>query len=232
MVKPRLGAADVSGEAARGTAVFVLRRLLALMHPIMPFVTEEIADRLPGGGRPLAISPYPAPDERWDDPAAESEVALVIEIVAAVRTIRGEMNIKPSLGIAIVLEELPAAAVDLLKPVDGIIRRLANARELKVNERGDAGESATAALSCGVLRIPLVGVVDFAAELRRLDKDLAKVDVDVAFVEKKLGREDFVRNAPAEVVAKDRLRLEELREKRALLAASRARVAAIVGGRG
>jgi valyl-tRNA synthetase len=232
MVKPRLGAADASGEAARGTAVFVLRRLLALMHPIMPFVTEEIADRLPGGGRPLAISPYPAPDERWHDPAAESEVALVIEIVAAVRTIRGEMNIKPSLGIAIVLEELPAAAVDLLKPVDGIIRRLANARELKVNERGDAGESATAALSCGVLRIPLVGVVDFAAELRRLDKDLAKVDVDVAFVEKKLGREDFVRNAPAEVVAKDRQRLEELREKRALLATSRARVAAIVGGRG
>jgi len=232
MVKPRLGAPDASGEAARGTAVFVLRRLLALLHPIMPFVTEEIADRLPGGGRPLAVSPYPVPDERWPDPAAESEVALVIEIVAAVRTIRGEMNIKPGLGVEIVLEDVPAATAGLLEPVAGIVRRLANARVLKVNERGDAGESATAALSCGVLRIPLAGVVDFAAELRRLDKDLAKVDADAAFVEKKLSREDFVRNAPAEVVAKDRQRLEELREKRALLAASRARVAGIVGGRG
>ena len=70
--------------------------------------------------------------------------------------------------------------------------------------RRRAGESATAALSCGVLRVPLVGVVDFAAELRRLDKDLAKVDTDAAFIEKKLDAKDFVRNAPAEVVAKDR----------------------------
>ena len=82
------------------------------------------------------------------------------------------------------------------------------------------------------MRIPLAGVVDFAAELRRLDKDLAKVDADAAFIEKKLEREDFVRNAPAAVVAKDRRRLEELREKRSLLAASRERVAGIVGGRG
>jgi valyl-tRNA synthetase len=232
MVKPRLGAAEASGAAARGTAVYVLRRLLALLHPIMPFVTEEIADRLPGGGRPLAVSPYPAPDARWDDPAAEAEIGLVIEIVTAVRTIRGEMNIKPSLGVAIVLEEVPAAAAAKIALVTPTIRRLANAREVKVNAGGDAGEAATAALSCGVLRVPLIGVVDFAAELRRLDKDLAKVDADAAFLEKKLGREDFVRNAPAEVVAKDRLRLEELREKRALLAASRTRVAGIAGAGG
>ena len=109
MAKPRLGAADASGEAARATAVFVLRRVLALLHPIMPFVTEEIADRLPGGGRPLAISPYPVPDERWPDAGAEAEMALVIEIVAAVRNIRGEMNIKPSLGVELVLEDVPAA---------------------------------------------------------------------------------------------------------------------------
>ena len=88
------------------------------------------------------------------------------------------------------------------------------------------------ALSCGVLRLPLVGVVDFAAELRRLDKEIAKAAADAGFIEQKLGREDFVRNAPPEVVAKDRRRLEELREKRALLAASRDRVAALVGGRG
>jgi valyl-tRNA synthetase len=232
MVKPRLGADDASGEVARGTAVLVLRRVLALLHPIMPFVTEEIADRLPGGGRPLAISPFPVPDERWADAGAEAEMALVIEVVAAVRTIRGEMNIKPSLGVNLVLEDVPAAPAAMLEREVAIIRRLANAREVSINQRAEAGESATAALSCGVLRLPLVGVVDFAAELRRLDKDLAKVDTDAAFLEKKLGREDFVRNAPAEVVAKDRRRLEELREKRALLAASRDRVAALVGGRG
>ncbi len=232
MVKPRLGAADLSGEAARGTAVTVLRRLLALMHPIMPFVTEEIADRLPGGGRPLAISPYPVPDERWADAAAETEMALVIETVAAVRNIRGEMNIKPSLGVELVLEDVPAAAAAMLERETVIIRRLANAREMRINTRADPGESATAALSFGVLRVPLVGVVDFAAELRRLDKDLAKLDTDAAFIEKKLEREDFVRNAPAAVVAKDRRRLDELREKRALLAASRERVVGIIGGRG
>jgi valyl-tRNA synthetase len=230
MAKPRLGAADASGEAARSTAVHVLRRVLALMHPIMPFVTEEIADRLPGGGRPLAISPYPVPDERWPDFGAEAEMALVIEIVSAVRNIRGEMNIKPSLGVELVLEDISAATAAMLEREIIIIRRLANAREIRVNTGADAGESATAALSCGVLRLPLIGVVDFAAELRRLDKDLAKVDTDAAFIEKKLEREDFVRNAPAEVVAKDRRRLEELREKRTLLAASRVRVAGLSGG--
>jgi valyl-tRNA synthetase len=232
MVKPRLGAADASGAAARATAVFVLRRVLALLHPIMPFVTEEIADRLPGGGRPLAISPFPAPDQRWVDEGAESEMALVIEIVSAVRNIRGEMNIKPSLAVEVVLDDVPAAAAAMVSREAAIVRRLANAREIRINAHAEPGESATAALSCGVLRVPLLGVVDFAAELRRLDKDIAKVDADAAFIEKKLGREDFVRNAPAEVVAKDRRRLEELLEKRALLTASRERVAGIVGGRG
>ena len=232
MVKPRLGATDASGEAARATAVFVLRRVLALLHPIMPFVTEEIADRLPGGGRPLAVSAYPAPDERWVDPGAEAEMALVIEIVSAVRNIRGEMNIKSSLPVDLVLENVPAAVAAMLFREAPIVKRLTNAREIRVNEPGDPGESATAALSCGVLRLPLLGVVDFTAELRRLDKDIAKVDADAAFIEKKLGREDFVAHAPAAVVAKDRRRLEELLEKRALLAASRERVAGIVGGQG
>jgi valyl-tRNA synthetase len=233
MVKPRLNAADAAdaaGAAARATALFVLRQVLALLHPIMPFVTEEIADRLPGGGRPLAISPYPVPDERWVDADAEAEMALVIELVAAARTIRGEMNIKSSLPVALVLDEVPAAAAAMLERERVIVGRLANAGTIRINQGAEAGEAATAALSCGVLRIPLVGVVDFAAELRRLDKDLAKVDVDAAFIEKKLGREDFVRNAPEQVVAKDRRRLEELREKRALLEASRARVALLVGG--
>jgi valyl-tRNA synthetase len=230
IVKPRLGAADASGEAARATAVSVLRRVLALLHPIMPFVTEEIADRLPGGGRPLAISPFPEPDERFADPDAEADLALVIEIVTAVRTIRGEMNIKPSLPVELVLEEVPPAAAAIVKRETAIVGRLANVRAIRLNEGAEAGESATAALSCGVLRLPLVGVVDFAAEVRRLDKDIAKAQNDAAFIEKKLAREDFVRNAPAEVVAKDRRRLEELREKLALLEASRARIAAIAAG--
>jgi valyl-tRNA synthetase len=229
IVKPRLALDDASGEQARATVLFVLRRVLALLHPIMPFVTEEIAGRLPGGGRMLALSPYPEPEERWVDPAAETELALVIEIVSAVRNIRGEMNIKPSLPVVIVLEEVPAGPAALIVRESAIVRRLANAAELRVNAGGEPGESATAPLSCGVLRVPLVGVVDFAAELRRLDKELAKLDTDAAFVEKKLARPDFVNNAPPEVVAKDRRRLEELREKRALLAAGRERVAGILG---
>ena len=230
IVKPRLAAADADGAAARGTAVFVLRRLLALLHPIMPFVTEEIADRLPGGGRLLALSPYPGPEGRWEDPAAEAELALVIEIVGALRNIRGEMNVKPGQPVTIVLEGVPGAAAELIAREAGTIRRLANGSELRVNRGEDVGESATAALSCGVLRVPLAGIVDVEAELRRLDKEIAKVDTDAAFVEKKLSREDFVRNAPPEIVAKDRRRLTELREKRELLDASRERVRRLAAG--
>ncbi|HEY5998664.1 MAG TPA: valine--tRNA ligase, partial [bacterium] len=159
IAKPRLGAEGPAGDAARGTAVHVLRRVLALLHPIMPFVTEEIADRLPGGGRPLAISPFPEPDERWADADAEAELAVVIEIVTAVRTIRGEMNIKPSLPVEVVLEEVPPAAAAIVTRETAIVGRLANVRAIRLNEGADAGEAATAALSCGVLRLPLVGVV-------------------------------------------------------------------------
>jgi valyl-tRNA synthetase len=232
IAKPRLADPGPAGEAARGTALFVLRRVLALLHPIMPFVTEEIASRLPGGGRPLALSPYPDADGRWPDPAAEEELSLVIEIVAAVRNIRGEMNVKPSLPVTIVLEEVPAGKAGLIEREAATIRRLANAAALRVNAGGEAGESAVAPLACGVLRVPLAGLVDFQAELRRLDKELAKVDADAAFIEKKLARPDFVANAPAEVVAKDRRRLDELREKRSLLAAGRERVLRILAGAG
>jgi valyl-tRNA synthetase len=232
IAKPRLAEQGASGEAARGTALFVLRRVLALLHPIMPFVTEEIASRLPGGGRQLALSAYPEADARWQDPAAEEELALVIEIVAAARNIRGEMNVKPSQPVTIVLEDVPAGKAALIGRETATIRRLANAAELRVNDGGESGEAAVAPLAFGVLRVPLAGLVDFQAELRRLDKELAKVDTDAAFLEKKLARPDFVANAPAEVVAKDRRRLEELREKRALLAAGRERALRIIGGAG
>ena len=225
IAKPRLADPGASGEAARGTALFVLRRVLALLHPIMPFVTEEIASRLPGGGtaagalgvprgrRALAGrrrgggagaghrdrlrgAQHPRRDERQAEPPGDGR---------ARGGPRGE-------GGARRARDRHASAGS------------PNAAELRVNAGGEAGESAVAPLACGVLRVPLAGLVDFQAELRRLDKELAKIDTDAAFVEKKLARPDFVANAPAEVVAKDRRRLEELREKRALLAAGRERV--------
>jgi valyl-tRNA synthetase len=231
IVKPRLGAADASGAAARATALHVLRQVLTLLHPIMPFVTEEIAHRLPGGdGRLLAVSTYPRPDDRRRDPAAEREIGTVIEIVTAVRNIRGEMNIKPGVRVELVLEQVPAEIAALVAAETGTIQRLAGARSLAVNEPPRQREAATAALSCGILHLPLAGAVDFRAELQRLDKEAGKLDTDIAFIEQKLAREDFVRNAPAAVVEKDRRRLAELLEKRALLLAGRERIVAIMAG--
>jgi valyl-tRNA synthetase len=142
------------------------------------------------------------------------------------------MNIKPGVEVEVVLEEVPAECAALIADAADVILRLAHAKSLRVNEGAERRESATASLGCGVLHVPLAGAVDFAAELKRLDKEIGRAEADIAHIEKKLGREDFVRNAPAEVVAKDRRRLEEAREKRGLLGSSRARVQALVEGRG
>ncbi|HEY5999983.1 MAG TPA: class I tRNA ligase family protein, partial [bacterium] len=233
IAKPRLGAEGPAGDAARGTAVHVLRRVLALLHPIMPFVTEEIAARLPGGGALLATSRFPEPEDARVDAAAEAELALVVEVVDAVRNIRGEMNVSPKVAVAIVLEGLAAEPAAIVGREEAVIRRLANAREVRVNAGGDPGESATAALSCGVLRVPLAGVVDFGAELARLDKEIGALDADAAKLEAKLANGNFVSRAPAEKVAEVRERLEKLREKRGVLAASRERVLPLArGGQG
>ena len=149
---------------------------------------------------------------------------LIIEVVNTVRTIRGEMNIKPGLEVDVMVRKLSPEKADFLGRVSPVIARLARAGRLNLGDDLPPRESATVPISCGELFVPLAGVVDFRAELKRIEKALARVEKDIDRYEKKLSRKDFVERAPREVVAKDRRILAESVEKRDYFARSRDRV--------
>jgi valyl-tRNA synthetase len=229
-IKPRLSAEGEDGDLARQVSLFVLRRLLALLHPFMPFVTEEISSRLPGAHGMLVKGPYPVPDERWRDGDAEEQMDLIIEIVNTVRTIRGEMNIKPSLEVEVMIRKLSPGKAAFVGRVSPVIARLARAGSLNLGDDDPPRESVTVPISCGELFVPLAGVIDFRAELKRLEKEIARVEKDIVRYEKKLSRKDFLERAPREVVAKNRRILAESVEKRDYFSRSRDRVVSWLEG--
>jgi valyl-tRNA synthetase len=205
--------------AAQHTLVTVLEVTLRLLHPFMPFITEEIWQRLPGAGESIMIASYPRVGRGGVDAAAERDMGLVMGAVMAVRNIRGEMRIAPGVPLAVTIRPTPEAAA-LVSSTSALIGALARG-EVRVD--GDATRpptSALAVLAAGELYVDLGGVVDLAAERVRLDKEIRKVSETVAFIEGKLARPDFVERAPAEIVDKERQRLSEQRELRGKLEAS------------
>jgi len=224
-------------EAKRGAQAVLthcLETSLRLLHPLMPYITEELWQTVKAqvklsGPEYLLQAGYPKPGPV--DEAAERSFGPVIGIIDAIRNIRGEMNIpwKTALpgvrvgglspeALATVQEELPR------------IERLANAEGIALAS-GPTGKVPQSAVAVGPgfeVRVPLAGVVDMAAETGRIDKELAKVEADLAGLTKRLGNEAFVAKAPPEVVEKDRARVEELQGKKQKLLAHRA----MLGGEG
>jgi valyl-tRNA synthetase len=230
IVKPRLAEESDGGNEARSVGLFTLLRLLHLLHPIMPFVTEEIADRLPGKRDLLIRSPYPRDGGRWKDEDAEEKMAFLIEVVNAVRNIRGEMNIKPSLRVKVIVNNLSDERREFLTAASPVVKNLARVGELVAGDLNPPRESATSPLSEGQLFVPLAGLVDFKAEVVRLDKEIARIEKEIRRYEKKLSRKDFLERAPQEVVAKDRRILGESIERRDYLGGSREKVLSWLSG--
>jgi len=220
LIKPTLYAADESAKAAtRRTLLTVLDHSMRLLHPFMPFITEEVWQALPMQ-RPTAsimIAPYPQVAEPWRDPDAETRVGQLIEVVTAIRNIRSELGIPP----ATMLNVRVAAngAGDQVRAVEGFIKVLAKVSAVEL--LGDAprphGEPSAVVDGLGEFFVPLRGVVDPAAVRDRLQRDLGKVQKELTGVEAKLARTDFVEKAPAEVVDKERQRASALQDRRATL---------------
>jgi valyl-tRNA synthetase len=224
IVKPDLAADSEKGAVSRHVARHALQQLLALAHPIMPFVTEEIASLLPGSDDLLVNGPYPEEQERWCDDEAEAIVALMMEVVGTVRTIRGEMHISPGVELDVVCRGLAEEKKTIVGELAPVIQRLGRIASLDLEDGEIPRKAAAASLSCGELHIPLEGIVDFRDEVTRLDKELARLEKDINRCEKKLAREDFIAKAPPEVVAKDRRILAESSEKRSYVAQHREKI--------
>ncbi len=211
----------------------VLSETLTLLHPVMPFVTQEIWDTLPGIGREnadLARMPFPEARPHLHDPAAEESMQLLQEAIMAVRNIRGELGIKPSLPLKVLVKAPSTQAKDILEANADQMSRLARVDEMTIApDVSPPRASASAVIQGNELYVPLEGVVDFQEELARLDKELTKVTRECEVVTKKLNNEGFVSNAPDHVVAAERDKLTTLSEKRDKLDALRQRMADMVG---
>ena len=198
--------------AAQHTLVTVLESTLRLLHPFMPFITEEIWQRLPGTGESIMIAPYPRVARGQIDAGAERDMTAVMAAVMAIRNIRGEMRIAPSVPLSVTIRPASDAA-PLFAATASLVGSLARADVSVDAEATRPHTSALAVLGAAELYVDLAGVVDLAAERARLDKEIRKVTESIAFIEGKLARPDFVERAPAEIVEKERHRLREQQEQ-------------------
>jgi valyl-tRNA synthetase len=212
LAKPVLNGSDEAQKAeVRATAAWVRDQLLTLLHPFMPFITEELWARTATTEAPrdtlLISSEWPALSSLPKSEEAHAEMQWVIALVQGVRSVRAEMNVPPSAKIALVLKDASAdSRARLARHTDLILTlaRLASADPADAIPKG----SAQFVLDEAVAALPLGEVIDFAKERARLEKELKKAEDEIARIDAKLSNEQFVSRAPEEVIA-------ELREKRA-----------------
>ncbi len=225
-----LAKADVTAEEesakrieARTRLLTVLEHALRLLHPFMPYITEELWQRLPGekrlhaayaGAEPtVMLTAYPEGMTNLIDEATESEMQATIELISRVRNIRSEMNIKPAERIPVVVASPDENLRRVFSSAREQISRLVRASEVSVSERLEAPKaSARAVLSGGAeLAVPLEGLIDFEQERRRLQREQEKLQTEAAKLEAQLGNPNFVSRAPEE-------RVNEVRERIAAIA--------------
>jgi valyl-tRNA synthetase len=206
-------------QATQHTLVTVLEETLRLLHPLMPFITEEIWQRLPRPGESIMIAPYPKAAPQAPDVEVDRFVTLVMGAVSAIRTIRGEMRIGPGTVLAVTLKphgDDAAVFTQHRALIEALARVTVTADPAAARPKG----SALGIVGASELYVALAGVVDVAAERQRLQKEIKRATETIAFTRGKLSRPDFVDRAPAEVVEKEREKLAEQEALHAKLLAS------------
>ncbi|HEY0748585.1 MAG TPA: valine--tRNA ligase [Steroidobacteraceae bacterium] len=224
---------DAAGSAAkrgaRHTLVRTLETLLRALHPLAPFISEEIWQRVRvsagAEGETIMRAPFPTATAAPADIHAEPEMRWVMDFILGVRQIRGEMDIAPSRKLEVLLHNANARDLEYLERNLHYLLRLSGIEPPRVLTVGEAAPiSAVALLGNLEILVPMKGLIDPTAELERLAKRLRKAEIDFSKLEAKLSNSQFAKNAPPDIVAKDQQRLEELRTEIGQLSAQTARV--------
>ena len=217
LTKPILfedGASPEIQAATRRTLVGVLETILRLAHPIMPYITEElwqeIAPRIGRGGETISKAPYPIADDSKIDLEAEADVAWMKQVIVAIRTIRGEMNLSPAKAIPVVFTEGLDADRERLTRLQSLIVQLAKLSDVQVLGAGATVPPSSMQLVGALeVHVPIAGLIDVDAEIARLTKQSQKLAQDIQGLTGKLSNPGFTDKAPAEVVAREESRLLE-----------------------
>jgi valyl-tRNA synthetase len=231
LIKPVLSQHGNNGakSAAQRTMLEVLTASLQLLHPIMPFITEEIWHKLPGAQGSIMLSSYPRWNPEKSDEDAEGEMALIIDVVNSIRNVRWEMNVPPAQKVEVILSSRNGRSREVLSQHRVYVDNLARADRITVAEQIEKPESAATAIAQDVeIVMPLKGIIDFAEEERRLKKEINKLEKDLATVTKKLSNEDFLRKAPHDIIEKEKGKAQDVNEKREKLLTSLNRIHTLI----
>jgi len=212
--------------------VRVLEVILRLAHPFMPFITEEIWQRIKAqagvSGETLMLQPWPVANESRIDAAAEGDIEWVKQLMLGVRQIRGEMKISMAKRIDIIVANASAEDLRRLADFEPLLSKLAKLESVRVLAAGEeAPMSATTLVGEMEVLVPMAGLIDKDAELARLDKEIGRLQGEVQRVGGKLNNQGFVAKAPAEVLDKERAKLAEAEQALAKMVEQRGKIAAL-----
>ena len=208
------GEDEEAKRVTRAVLCHVLDRALRLLHPFMPFITEEIWQKLPGTGPSITVAEWPEADEAFQAPDAVRKMQILIDVIRSVRNIRSEMEVPPKKQVSLLIRTEPEAYA-AIRDNESAIRRLCGAEKVTAGPDVTRPDKAmTAVVSGAEVFLPLEVMIDIEETIARLEKELKKLDYEVERVEKKLSNPGFVQKAPAHIVEEEKRKGEEYREKR------------------
>jgi valyl-tRNA synthetase len=226
--KPILTASQALSAMKRGTRrtlIHVLDQILKLLHPIMPFITEEIWQKInkltTQNGESIMLSAYPQVDESFINETLEAEMHFIMTIIQAIRTIRSEMNIVPSKLIPLYIKQASPSQEKLIYHYELILKNLGRLESIELLENETPLAAASAVVESMQLLIPMAGLIDKQAELVRLDKEINKLNKDMMLASNKLTNPSFTEKAPPDIIFKEKAKLEQARSAHQKLIAQR-----------
>jgi len=209
------GEDEAAKKTTRSVLAYVLDQTLRLLHPFMPFITEEIWQNLPHEGESITVAPWPKVREELTDEGAAKEMKLLVDIIRAVRNIRAEVQTPMGKKIKMFVKANDKEILATLETNRAYLERFCNPETLTISTDIDAPEKAMTAVVTGAeIFLPLEGLIDIEEEIARLEKELEKLNSEVERVQKKLSNKNFVEKAPAKVVEEERAKEKDYLEKR------------------
>jgi valyl-tRNA synthetase len=231
MSKPALGGSGADAARSRQLLVELLQQILLLLHPLMPFVTEEIWHAVGGDGDTIMLQPYPRAPESWRDPEAEREMEFIMGAIRSVRNLRTELNCPPGKDVKAIFYGT-ARDLELLREHALDLRLLARVRDAEYREDGDRPKGAAAAVvGTTEIYLPLEDTINLDEEHARLAREAGKLNAELARVRNKLANGDFLAKAKENVVQKERDKAQQYEDKLRALNASMARIEELKTGR-
>ncbi|MFB5662887.1 valine--tRNA ligase [Alteribacillus sp. HJP-4] len=212
---PLYGENEKAKQMTRSVLAHVLDETMRLLHPIMPFITEEIWQHLPHEGESITVAAWPEVTMEWIDEAAVKNMELLKSVIRSVRNTRAEMNVAPSKPIELQISAADNTALEQLNRGREYLERFCNPETLEIKTGLTAPEkSVSQVLTGATLYMPLAGLINLEEEITRLEKEREKLDKEVERVEKKLSNEGFVKKAPEHVVEEEKQKQRDYMDKR------------------